>query len=822
LALASCGDGEPSGGAGGTNNGANNGGANNGGVDGGLNNGGSDGGDSDVAGPDAGGDSGGDAGDDGGDDGGTDADPPECQELGDYFEAAVWTPLMRDQCVGCHNEGGIASGTRLLLVREEDSPDWRAVNLATLQVLALEEVDSIPLLLARPSGMHPDGHTGGLLVTPGTLHFEGLARLVARLRGELDECGQGELPRWGGECGAESRRGARLLRRLTHDEYAATLSDLLGVTIDPARFPPDDAGLRSVRADRAVAGLLADKYREVAEDAAALANLVQLVPCSLSEGTSACAATFIEDFGLRAFRRPLSHEEIQRYLDFYAEIAVEDGFVGAIRWTIVALLQSPQYLYRAELGRRGGDGIFALTSYEIATELSYGIWGTMPDDELFELARTGTLYDAEVVGEQAERMLVDLRARSRARRFVGLWLGLDRFDTVVRDPDVYPALTPSIREAMKGETDRFVGSLWDSGGTLEDFLTVPTTFLNGELAGFYGLDQPAETDGEGFGPVSLEGTEYGGVLTQGSLLTTHALPTNSSPIHRGVMVREEFLCQPLPPPPANLDTSPPEVDPNLSTRERYLAHSADPACSGCHSLIDSLGFGFEHFDGIGRYREQDGIHVVDASGEIVRSNSTDGQFDGVAGLAALLAGSDEVHACYVDKWAEFTWGLDPVDAEVACLVEPAQEEFNSGGRRMTDAVVALLVSEHSRGRIGEEGELDGPGAALPEPGGGPYVADPFDPGDEPDLPDPEEGQEVTISTTLDEWQSGYTLQVVVTSVVDYEVEWGIEMEVRGTIVNLWNAEASGDSGDVTFSGVDWNRVLPPGGSAEFGFVGNLE
>ncbi len=749
-----------------------------------------------------------------------DVPEPACVETDSWFEERAWAPLMRDQCALCHTNGGPAGHTRMVLVGPDSGGDWIAQNLSGIRAVSLDEVEGLPTLLARPSGQHPDGHGGGNLIAEGSPAYDALARLAARLRGELDECGRGDLPIWGtGNCDDAPRVGGRVLRRLTHPEYAATLRDLVGAEVDTERLAPDDTGLRGVGSEIEIVGLLADQYREVAEEISQRMNLVPWLSCGLTEGSSACAADFIQTFGARAFRRPLSRSEIRDYLDFYVEIAVEDGFSEGLRWTVAAMLQSPSFLYRAELGRRGEGGRFDLTSYEIAAELSYSIWGTLPDDELWEAARTGALYDVQVIEAQAQRLLTDERATRRAQTFVELWMGLDQLDTVFRDADIYPELTREMRDDMLSETRRFVGAVWEDGGSLGDLLTRRTGTINAALADYYGVPAPSTVDEDGFGEVDLSASAYGGLLTHGSVLTTHALPTNSSPIHRGLLVREELLCQTLPPPPSNLDTSPPPVDPALSTRERYAQHTADPACFGCHDLIDDIGFGFEHFDGIGRYREFDGVHPVNAQGEILHSDGADAVFNGVLELAAELAQADAVAMCYVDKWAQFTLGVDTEQGAGACRVEAARARFLDGDRDLDDALVALVATEHFRWRLGEEGELDAPGAdVLPLPGEGPFEAVPFDAGEEPNLPDLDSPREVSFTVDINSaWDAGYCADVTVLNIVDTDVQWSILVEIEGTITSAWNVMRSGDSGNVVFSGVDWNGIIGPGQTAQFGF-----
>ena len=301
-------------------------------------------------------------------------------------------------------------------------------------------------------------------------------------------------------------------------------------------------------------------------------------------------------------------------------------------------------------------------------------------------------------------------------------------------------------------------------------------------------------------------------------MMVHALPTSSSPIHRGMLVRERFLCQELPPPPANLDTSPPSVDPTLSTRERYAQHSSDPACSGCHELIDPIGFGFENYDAIGRWRAMDGAHDIDASGEILNTLETNGTFDGVQGLSEHLAASSEVSACYVQQWFIFGTGVgDMEESEAACGVEAAVERFTVDGATLQSAPKALALLDRMYTRSGEIGEMD----TLAR--GEQVIDEPEDTGDiedtgEPDLPI----EDITVNVVENSnWGTGYCNSVTVSNTGTVETTWIIELPIVDTITSLWSANSVVVSGGIQFTGVDWNATLQPAQSTEFGFCASL-
>ncbi len=621
--------------------------------------------------------------------------------------------------------------------------------------------------------------------------------------------------------------GSRMIRRLSHVEYDNTVRDLVAVDGElaeqAASFAPDNVvnGFTKNAQVLTVSGLLADQYREAGEALAdhIVANQDQYLGCDPADGQP-CAESFVRSFSARAFRRPVSDEEVARYIALYEAIAPEDGFDEALRWIAAAILQSPNFLYRTELGVAAGDGVYELTPHEVAAELSYLVVGTMPDAELAALAESGEILDPEVLETQAARLLADPRSELGVGRFVDEWLGIGLLPIVTRDPVLYPEFTPEIREAMAGETHRVVSEVFHAGGTLSDLLTADFTYVTDELAAYYGIAGAGEADGEGFGRVALDGVSYGGLLTQGALNAAHAKPTTSSPIHRGLFVRERLLCQDLPPPPPSLNTSPPPVDPSLSTRERYAQHATDEACKGCHELIDNIGFGLEHYDAIGRYRDFDGEHPVDATGEIVRSKAINGTFDGVAELQEILAGGEEVQACYAQLWTEYSLGAE-LDGELACVEEELLEQFMTSGGQLDVLVSALVRSDHFVIRSGSSED-----PSDPEPTGDDGTTDSGsdttsgDTGDTGagETGDPVASEGIEIEIVIDSmWAAGECDTVHVYNVTDSPITWEVYLTLPGTLNNYWNAQATVDGLDAVFVGEGANATVAGQGTVSFGY-----
>ncbi len=487
------------------------------------------------------------------------------------------------------------------------------------------------------------------------------------------------------------------MRRLTRDEYNNTVRDLLADKTRPAdQFPLDDegGGVTGEPSSLTVSSWLAEGYMKAAETLAANAvgNPAALLPCAPAGDEEACARKFVETTGLRAFRRPLQTGEVDRLMKVYDVGRAAKTFAGGIQLVLRAMLQSPHFIYRLELAGSTPVGTAAvlLTPYEMASRLSYLLWRTMPDERLFAAAAAGKLVTPEEIEKEARRMLADARARPVVVGFHERWLGLEELGDVTKDPKVHPEFGPALRTAMHGEIRAFVEHVvWQEGGRLEALLTAPTTFVNALTAPIYGVPAPA---GGALTRVDLQPAQRAGLLTQLGLLATHAKPNQSSPVHRGKFVRERLLCTTIPDPPPDLMVVAPDPKPGLSTRRRFDAHSSVAACAGCHTLMDPIGFGFEHYDGIGRWREMDQSERVDASGALALTRDIDGPFRDATELAAKLAGSAQVRDCVVAQWFRFAHGRTEADAD-RCSLSRVGERFAASGLDLRELVVALTQTD---------------------------------------------------------------------------------------------------------------------------------
>ena len=496
-------------------------------------------------------------------------------------------------------------------------------------------------------------------------------------------------------CGETIQPGPAPIRRMTRFEYNNTVLDLLGDTTNPADdfgAEEESLGFNNSASSLITSSALAEKYMLAAEGISERATdpLSKVVPCDPATCADACAKEFIGAFGSRAFRRPLTTEEEDTFFGLYQFGLADTDFRMGIRLVIEAALQSPAFLYRVELGLPDdGSGIVHLDGWEMASRLSYFLWGSMPDEDLFAAAQANALSTKEEIEKQARRMLEDPRARQMVGNFHKQWLDYERIGNVTKDPALYPDWSPAVGQLMRQETESFIEyAIFDDAGDLPTLLTAPYSFMNQDLAAFYGIDATA---GAEFGRVDLDATQHAGLLTTGTLLTINSHTNQTSPVLRGKLAREQFLCDIMPPPPPNVNPTAPEIDPNTTGRERYAQHSKDPACKGCHRLMDPIGFGFENYDTVARYRTEENSKPIDATGQLDDSD-VDGPFDGVVELAKKLATSTDVQACYAKQWFRYGYGRGETK-EDDCSIGWLDAQFEKSGGDIKELVVALTQTD---------------------------------------------------------------------------------------------------------------------------------
>jgi hypothetical protein len=483
-------------------------------------------------------------------------------------------------------------------------------------------------------------------------------------------------------------------RRLNRTEYDNTIRDLLKIDVSPALiFPGEELAFNFDNNAEALSAspLLVEEYAKAADrlvESPEL-DLAALVPCDASGGES-CARAFLTGLGSRAFRRPLEPSEVERYLPLF-RIGAESDFDTGIRLMLSAILQSAPFLYRLELsGAVMGDGYVLPSSFEMASRLSYFIWKTMPDDALFEAARADALQTPEQIQSHARRMLDDPRAREMVADFHEQWLSLRDLGQLEKSPEIFSDFNESIARDMHTEAALLIEDVLYRDGDASRLFDADYTFVNANLAAFYGIDGVV---GEQFRRVSRSAEQRAGVLTLGGVQSLLAKPNQTNPIIRGKYVRVQMLCGEMPDPPAGVNIQVPELDSSLTTRERFRQHSDDPACAGCHQLMDPIGMAFESYDGVGRFRETENGMPLDLSGEVIGTDIA-GAFNGVGELGQKLARSADAKACFVRNWFRYAYGrADVAGSRDACVLERLESAFGEAGYGIGELIVSLTQTD---------------------------------------------------------------------------------------------------------------------------------
>lgn len=401
-----------------------------------------------------------------------------------------------------------------------------------------------------------------------------------------------------------------------------------------------------------------------------------------------CLRAAVVQVGQEAYRRPLLAAERSRLAGLVAAGASpQDG----LRVALTVIFTSPSFLYRSELGTQNSEGTYDLGPYEVASAISYLLWGSAPDAELRAAAAAGQLQTPEQRAAQAQRLLRDPRAREVVTDFALQWLGADRVLGKVKHPSTYPGFDRALREAALEETRRLVEHVvFEGSGRLAELFEADYTFVDGRLAALYGLpDQGAQAHRAEYG----EGGRAG-VLGHASVLATYAHSDQSSPILRGVFVRERLLCQKFGRPPANAGGVP-EVDPNATTRERFRQHTDDPVCSSCHQYIDELGFGFERYDAVGAYRESENGQPIDGRGDLNDvegfGTQTNAPYASLRELGGVLANSRSSKLCFTTQYWRYALGRMERPEDV-CGLDDLMTDFEATGFDVRGLMVALVKS----------------------------------------------------------------------------------------------------------------------------------
>lgn len=494
--------------------------------------------------------------------------------------------------------------------------------------------------------------------------------------------------------------GVAPMRRLSHIEYRYVVEDLfnsptlgrtavVGLVNDPVSLGfSNSATLLDVKP------VLGQQYMEAAEKVAetSVSNLTSLgITCGVTPADpQACATAFIRGFVRKAYRRPLTPTEEQGYLTRFNTLRTAYDFKTGIEWIISTALQSPQFLYRAEIDDAADPAVRPVNPFELASRLSFFLWHSLPDDALLAAATENKLNTREDVEREARRMLADPRA-ARMLNFFEEWLDVDKLGAYPREASAFPALPAGLPDLFKNETRAFVKHVvFDGDGKLETLLTANYTFANATLATHYGL--AATGSGANFVQVALPAGRRG-VWMQGGPLTSHDKPHRTSIVNRGLRIRTALLCQNIPAPPDNVNLTLGPVDQTASQRDRLAAHRTNVSCSGCHSLMDPVGQIFENVDAVGRIRTTDEAgRAVTTDGEVNATKEANGAVADGNELMTKLAQSSDVRQCFATQMFRYVHGREeqPTDA---CSRQQAFEKFAAAGYNVQELAVGIVTSD---------------------------------------------------------------------------------------------------------------------------------
>ena len=504
-------------------------------------------------------------------------------------------------------------------------------------------------------------------------------------------------------CAGPGSPGKVAARRLNRAEYANTIRDLLGLTGgNPSEdLPADDVGygFDNIADVLTVSPLHLEKYLGAAEKFVdqALSSPVSRTLLKLPhpsaikmEGLEGYIRPFVE----RAYRRQISDSEFKKYIALARQIGEESkdpvqGLAAAYQATLI----SPYFLFRIEPDPVSPETFRDLNSFELATRLSYFLWSSMPDAELFSLAKTDELKKSEVLENQVKRMMKDKKSEAFVVNFAGQWLNLRNLDIAQPDTARFRRFNDPLRYSMKRETEMFISHVVREDKSILDLLDSNYTFLNQALAAHYGLPKVIGTE---MRKVDLNSGERGGVLTHASVLTLTSNPTRTNPVKRGKWILEVLLGTPPPPPPPGVEELKDDKKAQLSgtLRQRMEQHRSNPNCAVCHQKLDPLGFGLENYDAVGAWRTKENDQKIDSSGVLPGGE----KFDGPKELKSILLQKKDLFTRNLaDRLLTYALGRGMENAD-RCVVDKIAENAKLGDYKMSVLILEVVRTEAFRSK----------------------------------------------------------------------------------------------------------------------------
>lgn len=491
--------------------------------------------------------------------------------------------------------------------------------------------------------------------------------------------------------GARTPLESTVLRRLNAVEYDNTVRDLLGTQLTPGSAFVDDEIANGFDNNASALTMTASRLKDYQAAAEALAaelaastdgRLGRLAPCATSTASTTCLKNFVTTFGKKAWRRPLTTDEVQQVVGM-ASATSGDAYAAQVQKALNALLMSPYFLYRVE------DGTGAqLTAYELASRLSYFLWSSTPDNELLAAADDNSLLRDEVLEAQTLRLLADERATNFYGSFGDQWLYLRQTAQFNADPNLFPAWNDGVREAAIAQTRATVADLLGGKSAFHELFDGNTVYLNDKLAKFYGMSLPGSTN-----MVQVAAGDRRGLLRQTAILSATSQPNRTSIVHRGVFLMNQILCAPPPTAPVDIPPLGAPTGAAVTQRQQLEAHVISTACSGCHDMIDPYGFPLEGYDAIGMSRTTDNGGAIDTTTKL--SDGT--RIIGADDLMAFLATNPKAPSCFVQQLGTYAMNRTLITND-ASKIQTLQAKFLADGQRVDKLITSLTLSALFRSR----------------------------------------------------------------------------------------------------------------------------
>jgi hypothetical protein len=486
--------------------------------------------------------------------------------------------------------------------------------------------------------------------------------------------------------------------RLTNTQFRNTAQAVFGFAGPASEQLPQDGqpdGFAN-QADRlSVPPLLASRYLAASDEIAAsvVSRSGEFIKCPMAElATGSCLKDFLTSVGTRAWRRPLTPAELTKYTNLFGTIAKSNTPEVAFKSVVQALMLSPNFLFRTELGDGAsgqGNVNVRLTDHELASAISYMVIDGPPDATLMQLADGGKLRDPATLAAQAKRLLTSSPQASKiTASFFAQWLQFDGLATLTKDSDHFPTYTPELITDLVAENQAMVdGVLFDKAGdqSVKTLLTASFGYVNSRTAALYGV----QASGTALVKTELPGTQRRGLLTQAGFISAASDAEDTNLPARGRIVREQALCAVVAPPPAAFTFDETKVTPDMTNREKFITHTTNPACAGCHALFDGIGYAMEQYDAIGRFRTMDKMKTIDTKGTLPLPSGTL-QFANYLEFIDQITKLPETYQCVASQYAAYATGRAPGEIS-QCESDAITKAFTSGGYKL-DALVAAIVT----------------------------------------------------------------------------------------------------------------------------------